>query len=133
IFVFGLTVMPLIAQESENSWDVTKPRDDVREIDFTVDQGTWMSVDVSPDEEWIVFDMLGQIYLMPMEGGQAETLTQKSGIAWNFHPAYSPNGEHIAFVSDRKGQSNLWIMDADGTNPHPVFLDSYIQVSQPVW
>lgn len=116
-----------------NDWDVTVPRGDTRTIDFTVDEGTWMSTDISPNGEWIVFDLMGHIYRMPAEGGQAESLTQNSGLAFNFHPVISPNGEYIAFISDRKGQNNLWIMEADGSNPEAVFTSNSTTASQPVW
>lgn len=111
-------VQPLAAQAPpDTSWDVTKPRGRTRDIDFTVDEGTWTSLDVSSDGKWVVFDLLSQIYRVPAAGGPAESLTQGAGIAVNFHPRFSPDGKTIAFISDRKGQNNLWLMDADGGNP----------------
>jgi Tol biopolymer transport system component len=104
-----------------------------RVIDFRTDQGTLMSVDASPDGRWIVFDLLGHIYRMPAAGGAAECLTQGSGVALNMHPRFSPNGREIAFVSDRSGQANVWIMAADGANPHPVYLDVEHRYATPVW
>lgn len=121
------------AADSSEEWDVTEPRGTTRTIDFTTSQGTWMSVDVSPDGEWVVFDLMEHIYRMPVDGGEAESLTQNSGLAVNFHARYSPDGRHIAFVSDRNGQENLWVMDADGSDPQPVFEDKYVQVRTPVW
>jgi Tol biopolymer transport system component/imidazolonepropionase-like amidohydrolase len=122
-----------LPQKTESTWDVTKPRGQTREIDFTTSEGTWMSVDISPDGRWIVFDLLAHIYRVPAQGGQAECLTQDSGIALNFHPRYSPDGKHIAFVSDRMGQNNLWVMGADGSNPRPVFTDKNVRVAEPTW
>src|SRR5262249_31584262 len=104
-----------------------------REIDFTISEGTWMSVDVSPDGRWIVFDLLGQIYRVSTNGGNAECLTEDSGIAMNYHPRYSPDGEMIAFVSDRGGQDNLWVMEANGSNPRAVFLDESSRIVEPTW
>ncbi|MDH3519227.1 MAG: amidohydrolase family protein [Myxococcales bacterium] len=115
------------------AWDVTAPRGRTREIDFVTREGTWMSLDVSPDGRWLVFDLLAHVYRVPVEGGEAQCLTQDSGIALNYHPRFSPDGRWIAFVSDRGGQDNLWVMEADGSNPRAVFLDQGVRISQPVW
>lgn len=115
------------------SWDVTQARGKTREIDFTTTEGTWMSVDISPDASWIVFDLLGHVYRMPAAGGQATALTQNSGVALNFHPRISPDGSLIAFISDRRGQNNLWVMNADGSNPRPVFTDLAARAAEPAW
>jgi Tol biopolymer transport system component/imidazolonepropionase-like amidohydrolase len=115
------------------SWDVTQPRGRVREIDFITREGTWMSVDLSPDGRWIVFDLLGHIYRMPATGGTAIPLTQTSGIALNQQPRYSPDGTRIAFISDRGGQDNLWVMNADGSDPHPVVSRLDLRMVEPVW
>jgi Tol biopolymer transport system component/imidazolonepropionase-like amidohydrolase len=115
------------------AWDVTQARGKTREIDFTTTEGTWMSADLSPDQSWIVFDLLGHIYRMPAAGGETTSLTQNSGVAVNFHPRISPDGKLIAFISDRKGQNNLWVMNADGSNPRAIFTDNYVRVAQPAW
>ncbi len=110
-----------------------RPMGQTRVIDFETDEGSWMSLDVSPDGRWIVFDLLGHIYRIPAEGGEAEVLTQNSGVALNFHPAYSPDGATVAFISDRSGQNNVWVMDADGANPRAVFLDPDTRFTDPEW
>ena len=92
-----------------------------------------MSVDASPDGRWIVFDLLGHIYRMPAGGGPAQCLTQGSGVALNMHPRFSPDGRDIAFVSDRSGQANVWIMAADGAEPRPLYLDIEHRYATPVW
>lgn len=117
----------------DTSWDITKPRGKTREIDFTTSEGTWTSVDISTDGKWVVFDLLSHVYRMPATGGTAESLTQSSGIASNFHPRLSPDGKSVAFISDRKGQFNLWVMDADGKNPRPVALDPSARMEFPQW
>jgi Tol biopolymer transport system component/imidazolonepropionase-like amidohydrolase len=114
-------------------WDTTEPRGRTRTISFRTDAGTGMSVDISPDQRWIVVDLLGNIYRLPATGGKAEILTGDSGIALNFHPVFSPDGTRIAFISDRSGQNNLWIMNADGSDPRPLFLDPTTRISEPVW
>src|SRR5580704_1482022 len=114
-------------------WDTTEARGQTRDIDFDTSEGTWMSLDVSPDGKWIVFDLLGHVYRMPATGGKAECLTQDSGIALNMTPRFSPDGKTIAFISDRKGQNNLWLMDADGKNPRAVATDKTLRALSPVW
>src|SRR4029453_7942490 len=117
-----------------DSWDVTRARGKAGSIEFTTEEGTLDSVDISPDGKWVIFDLLGHVYRVPALGGVAECLTQDSGAALNYHPRYSPDGARIAFVSDRRGgQDNLWVMDADGRNPQPVFLDRGSRVRQPAW
>ena len=73
---------------------------------FDATEGTWMSVDVSPDGETIVFDLLGDIYQLPIKGGEAVALT--NGTAWDQAPRFSPDGSQVYFISDREGYKNLW-------------------------
>ena len=121
------------AKSESEAWDATKPRGTTREIDFVTREGTWMSVDLSADGKWIVFDLLGHIYRVAAAGGDAECLTQASGVAVNYHPRFSPDGKAIAFVSDRSGQNNLWVMDADGSNPKAVLSNKDVRVAEPAW
>lgn len=83
-----------------------------RQIRFTTDHATWMSLDVSPDGRTLVFDLLGDLYLLPIEGGPARRFT--SGLAYDAQPRFSPDGKRVVFVSDRSGGDNLWIMSLDG-------------------
>ncbi|HEX2445083.1 MAG TPA: amidohydrolase family protein [Vicinamibacterales bacterium] len=120
-------------KKKDPPWDTTNARGTTREIEFTTSEGTWMSVDLSPDGRWIVFDLLAHVYRMPVEGGEAQCLTQDSGAALNFHPRISPDGKLIAFVSDRKGQNNLWVMNADGSDPRQVQNDRDARAFEPAW
>jgi len=132
------TAPTIVAQEKPSQEkpspesDTTKPRGQTRDIDFDTTEGTWMALSLSPDGKWIAFDLLGHIYRMPTSGGKAECLTQDSGIALSMQPRYSPDGKTIAFISDRKGQNNLWLMDADGKNPRAVFTDKTQRALRPV-
>ena len=92
-----------------------------------------MSVDISPDGSWIAFDLLGHIYRMDAAGGESTVLTQSSGIAVNTHPTISPDGREIAFVSDRGGQDNLWVMKADGSSARQIYSDMKARVAEPAW
>ena len=102
-----------------------------RNIRFDTDEGTWMNLDISPDGDYIVFDLLGDIYRIPAEGGEAELLS--GGPAFDMQPAYSPDGNTIAFTSDRGGGDNVWLMEADGSNRRAVTDESFRLLSSPYW
>ena len=122
---------PAAASTEAAKWDVQNPPGPSRDIPIDVTRGTWMSVDVSPDGSTLVFDMLGDIYVMPISGGEARAIA--SGVAWDMQPKWSPDGRHIAFTSDRGGGDNIWIMDADGSNPTQVSKESFRLLNQPEW
>ncbi|MBW3535569.1 MAG: amidohydrolase family protein, partial [Gemmatimonadetes bacterium] len=82
-----------------------------RNVTGTATEGSWMSVDVSPDGATVVFDLLGDLYTVPLEGGQARPLTR--GMAFDAMPRFSPDGTRVLFVSDRSGDENLWIVSTD--------------------
>ncbi len=111
--------------------DINKPRADARKIAFEATEATWSSVDVSPDGQTIVFDLLGDIYALPVAGGTARAIT--SGPAFDSHPRFSPDGKTIAFTSDRGGIENVWLMDADGTNPRAVTTEKDAYVRSAAW
>jgi Tol biopolymer transport system component len=133
LVVCGVPALGAQAPTTEPRWDVTQPRGTTRDIDFTTSEGTWMSVDISADGSWLVFDLLGHVYRMPSSGGPATVLTQNTGVALNMQPRISPDGKTIAFITDRRGQYNLWVMNADGTNPRPVFTDLNATAFEPAW
>ena len=87
------------------------PLKPTRNVSFNTNTGTWISVDVSPDGKTLVFDMMGDLYRMPVSGGKAEKLT--SGMPYDVHPRFSPDGKSIVFISDKNGADNVWIMDLD--------------------
>jgi Tol biopolymer transport system component/imidazolonepropionase-like amidohydrolase len=112
-------------------WDVTAPRGPGTTVEYEVTEGTWLSVDVSPDGRTLVFDLLGDLYLLPIEGGEARLLL--GGNAYQSQPRFSPDGRRIAFMSDRDGMDNLWVVDVDGRNPRQVTRERERQMSSPVW
>ena len=82
------------------------PEVPTRRVTFETTEGTFMNVDVSPGGETLIFDLLGDLYQLPIEGGDAVPLT--TGMAWDQAPIFSPDGAHVYFVSDRVGYKNLW-------------------------
>ena len=103
-------------EEKKDKWNVSQPAFSVapKTVAIDVDRGTWMSLDVSPDGKTIAFDLLGDIYLLPIAGGEAQNIS--AGFHWDMQPRFSPDGRQIAFTSDRDGGDNIWVMDADGSH-----------------
>jgi len=110
----------------------TLPLAPARHIRFTTLSGTWLSLDVTPDGKRIVFDMLGHLYAMPTSGGTATAIT--SGMGFDTQPAVSRDGRWIAFVSDRSGAENLWLVHPDGSGARQVsFGDDDTALVSPAW
>ncbi|HKJ02497.1 MAG TPA: hypothetical protein VJ997_08585, partial [Longimicrobiales bacterium] len=107
------------------------PLEAARTIAFTTARGTWMSVDVSPDGRTLVFDLLGDLYTLPMAGGTATRLTH--GMAYDAQPRFSPDGASVVFVSDRDGGNNVWIMSLDGTDTTQVTKGKDFEYASPEW
>lgn len=89
-----------------------------RRISFDTDSGSWMSLDVAPDGRRLIFDLLGDLYVLPLRGGSARRLT--SGMALDTQPTYSPDGNRVAFVSDRSGAESLWVVASDGSGARQI-------------
>ncbi len=102
-----LALGPIAAQDPP-AWKVDSTRAPSHVLEFTATEGSWMSVDVSPDGRFVAFDLLGQIYEMPIGGGDARRLTE--GRSWNLFPRYSPDGGRILFTSDRTGIYQIWAL-----------------------
>jgi Tol biopolymer transport system component len=100
-------------------------------ITFTTDEGTWLSLDVSPDGKTIVFELMGDLYTLPIEGGQAKLIS--GGMAFDSEPRFSPDGQWVTFISDREGSENIWIIHPDGTGVKQVSKNSADDFSSPAW
>ena len=145
IIILNLITGLLFSREKPDSLGNELPLVPTRTISFNTTEGTWMSLDVSPDGKSIIFDLVGDLYSIPFRGGEAKRIT--SGIAFDSQPVFSPNGEMISFISDRGGSENLWVANLDGSNPKqltesndwqfasPIFSNdgNYVYVSQTSW
>ena len=119
------------AKDPLENWDVLAPPLDLKQITIKTNETTWSSLDISPNGEKMVFDMLGDIFIVDAKGGKASALTQD--FAWNIHPAISPDGKKIAFISDRDGLSNVWVMDIDGSNLKQITKEKKNLIHSPKW
>jgi imidazolonepropionase-like amidohydrolase/Tol biopolymer transport system component len=118
-------------KKEDKKWKVSDPPGAHHDVNIDVTDGTWLSLDVSPDGKEIAFDLLGDIYTIPIGGGEAKALT--TGVEWDMQPRYSPNGKWIAFTSDRAGGDNLWIMNRDGSDPKQVTKETFRLLNEPSW
>ncbi|MEA5260962.1 amidohydrolase family protein [Arcicella aquatica] len=114
----SITKMPLLRITAGDTLkkDTTKyvgykdlPLKATRKFKLNTDEGTWLSLDVSPDAKTIVFDLMGDLYTMPFAGGKATNITK--GLAFDTHPRYSPDGKKLLFISDKSGSDNVWVID----------------------
>ena len=120
-------------KEEDTKWDVANPGKDFnyKTHSFTTNEGTWMNLDVSPNGQTIVFDMLGDIYSMPISGGKAKVL--RKGIPFEVQPRFSPDGTKISFTSDAGGGDNIWIMNTDGSDAKQVTKEDFRLLNNAVW
>ena len=117
--------------DDDEKWDVNAIPGEARTISIDTRTGTWMSLDVSPDGTLIAFDLLGDIYTVPAAGGEATAIN--SGHAWSMQPRFSPDGSEIAYTSDAAGGDNIWIMQADGSNPRQLSKEKFRLLNNPWW
>ena len=116
VFTFLFSIQNYASDKNDKKkkeWDVTATFGPTKQVEFTTTEGTWMNLDVSPDGDEIVFDLLGDIFIIPIAGGKATLLS--GGPAYEVQPRFSPNGNLISFTSDRGGGDNIWVMSRDGS------------------
>lgn len=146
--IYGLSLMfvscgLLLADDSQtnsdDAWNIESPPGEVTEQTIDVTEGTWMNLDVSPDGRQVVFDLLGDIYLMPLDGEEVrEPSKLTSGISWDMQPRFSPDGSLIAFTSDRGGKNeragdNIWTMRNDGSDIRQVTGETFRLLNGAAW
>lgn len=137
--LFFFLIIPTQAQkkkdkkEEPQKWDVANPGDDFnyKPHSFTTNEGTWMNLDVSPNGQTIAFDMLGDIYTIPITGGKAKAI--RTGIPFEIQPRFSPDGTKISFTSDAGGGDNIWVMNADGSDAKQITKEDFRLLNNAVW
>ena len=136
IALIAALTTPAVAQDADE-WSIEESRaPSTTPLGFTATEGTWISLDVSPDGRRIAFELLGHIYEMPIEGGEARALT--SGRSWNSFPRYSPDGTRLAITSDRGGSEDVWVLhrgagDAESGDPPENVTGMALPVVQGSW
>jgi imidazolonepropionase-like amidohydrolase/Tol biopolymer transport system component len=127
------TIHPLFSQQKNQTpkWDVEKYKGTTKTININTNEGTWMNLDVSPDGKEIIFDLLGDIYSIPLTGGTAQLLS--GGIAWDVQPRFSPNGKFISYTSDKAGGDNIWMMNRDGSDKKQITKESFRLLNNATW
>lgn len=118
-------------QPDFEKWNVAARYGPCDTVEFTLREGTWMNLDASPDGKEIVFDLLGDIYSLPIDGGEAKLLS--GGLPFEAQPRFSPDGKKISFTSDREGGDNIWIMNRDGSGAQAVTKEDFRLLNNAVW
>jgi Tol biopolymer transport system component len=131
---------PFVADQPKDADKAELPlasSDHLRWLRFTTDEATWLSVDLAPDGRTLVLGVLGDLYTLPIDGGRATPLAVS--MAFESQPAFSPDGEHLAFLSDRDGAENLWIAPVEGGErmtlgePKKLSAESATDFASPSW
>ena len=135
-----LSALPshVAAQEEADSANVEKDPDQEqlplevgRRLQYSASEGSWMSLDVSPDGRMLVFDHLGDLFTLPIEGGNASRLTR--GMGFDGQPRFSPDGEHVVFTSDRDGGENVWVVSVDLADTVQITTGTHDRYVSPEW
>jgi Tol biopolymer transport system component/imidazolonepropionase-like amidohydrolase len=99
-------------------------------IEVVLTEGTNMAAALSPDGGTLALDLVGRIWTLPVEGGEATPLTDPFGDARQ--PQWSPDGARIAFQAYWTGDYDVWVIDADGSNLEQITSGPFDD-REPIW
>jgi len=106
-----LAILPFFYAHPQN------PVRETHQVLIAVHEGTELAFDLSPDGETIAFDLLGQIWLLPSQGGDAKAITDSvRENAEHLYPAFTAGGQRIVYWEARPGSWGLASMDLAGGN-----------------
>ncbi len=131
VFTLCLAVATWGQEQSESAAVRDLPLEPARTLSLDTDEGTWISVDVSPGGQAVVFDLLGDLYTVPLSGGDATPLTH--GMSYDNQPRYSPDGSEVLFISDQNGSENLWLVDVESGEKRELTNGSTHSYESPDW
>lgn len=86
---------------------------DIAEAELPEGEAAWLRYPaLSPDGSTLVFSYKGDLWTVPIAGGDAVQLTRHP--AYDYRPVWSPDGRHVAFASDRFGSFQVFLIEASG-------------------
>ena len=98
--------------------------------DMTLSQGTNLTADVSRVDGRLAMDLLGSIWIVPADGGQAEIVGDN--LLHARRPRWSPDGSRILYQTQYDGRSQIWAINLDGTKSSKLSDGEYFD-QQPDW
>lgn len=147
--LFGVVLVLATSCRTRTPADPSRPSPDRERVEIDTRRVTWASVDVTPDGETLIFDLLGDLYALPVDGGSARRLTTAAmdvsapsisselrlpaSEAFDVQPRVSPNGRRIVFISDRNGTDNLWVINRDGSGAVRISNENGVALNSPAW
>ena len=103
--------------KKDTAMSITVPDDGIARRPSRINVAQFIEdASLSPKGERVLFCARGDIFTAPVEKGPTRNLTHSSG-AHDKWPRWSPDGSRIAFISDKSGEEEVWVVAQDGTTP----------------
>ncbi|PBK62923.1 hypothetical protein ARMSODRAFT_997185 [Armillaria solidipes] len=117
----------------QTHWDISTDFPFPRLLEYDVEEGTWLRLDVHPTTGDIVFDMIGDLYCISSEDADDQSGTAATarpilrGVPYDSDPHFSPKGDKIVFRSDAElGVENIWVMEWRGCEKMDLMGEDYL-------